>query len=97
MHADLDVLRAARTLRPIRARRRRRFFMSGCVFARLHRLLLVEMLACSWEARELLIQDIFFGAHAVTFHVLCPVELTHVEIEHLQNREKDRRQAFRRT
>lgn len=85
MQVDLDVLIAASTPWSIKPRHRRRFFTSGCVFAQQHRLLLVEMLARSREARELLVKDILFGSHTVTFHVFCPVELAHVEIKHLQN------------
>lgn len=44
---------------------------------------LVEVFACSRQARQLFIQDVFFGAHAVTFHVLCPVQLAHIKIKHL--------------
>lgn len=49
-----------------------------------HRVLLVEVFACSRQARQLFIQDVFFGAHTVIFHVLCPVELTNIKIEYLQ-------------
>lgn len=53
-----------------------------------HRVLLVEVFACSRQARQLFIQDVFFGAHTVIFHVLCPVELTNIKIEYLQERMK---------
>lgn len=56
-------------------------------------LLLVEVFACSRDARQLLVEDIFLGAHTITFHVLCPVELTHIKIEHLQHRRKEQAKA----
>lgn len=58
------------------------------VHIRFHRLLLVEVFASSRQARQLFIEDIFLGAHAVTFHVLCPVQLTHIKIKHLQCKEE---------
>lgn len=58
------------------------------VHIRFRRLLLVEVFASCRQARQLFIEDIFLGAHAVTFHVLCPVQLTHIKIEHLQCKKK---------
>ena len=44
---------------------------------------LVEVFACSGEARQILVEDVLLGAHAVALHVLCPVQLAHVKVEHL--------------
>lgn len=61
-----------------------------CLVAEMHAqckaYLLVEVLACGRQAWQLFIEDIFFSAHAVIFHVLCPVQLPDVEIKHLQQR-----------
>ena len=46
--------------------------------------LLVEVFACSRQARQLFIEDIFLGAHTVALHVFGPVQLTHIKIENLQ-------------
>lgn len=50
--------------------------------------LLVEVFACSWQAGQLFVENVFFGAHAVTFHVLGPVKLTHIKIKDLQKKKK---------
>lgn len=50
--------------------------------------LLVEVFAGSRKARQLFVQDVLLGAHAVTFHVLCPVQLTHVKVKDLQEAEQ---------
>lgn len=53
-------------------------------------LLLVEVFACSWQAGQLFIENIFFGAHTVTFHILSPVKLTHIKIKDLQTKKKQK-------
>ena len=45
--------------------------------------LLVEMLASSRQAGQLFVQDVLLGAHAVVFHVLGPVQLSHIKVKRL--------------
>lgn len=51
--------------------------------------LLVEVFACSRQPRQLFVEDVFFGAHTVIFHVLCPVQLTHVKVKYLQQEKQE--------
>lgn len=58
---------------------------NSCVtFQQLAGVLLVEVLACGGQARQLLVEDVLLGAQAVALHVLGPVQLAHVKVEDLQ-------------
>lgn len=46
--------------------------------------LLVEVFAGGRQTRQLLVQHVLLGTHAVTLHVLGPVQLPHVKVKHLQ-------------
>lgn len=48
---------------------------------------LVEVLACGGQARQVLVEDVLLGPHAVALHVLGPVQLAHVKVEHLRTGE----------
>jgi len=48
---------------------------------------LVEVLACGGQARQVLVEHVLLGPHAVALHVLGPVQLAHVKVEHLRTGE----------
>lgn len=65
--------------------------MAASHFNCFNSLLLVEVFACSWQAGELFIENVFFGAHTVTFHILSPVKLTHIKIKGLQTKQNHKK------